>query len=307
MFPSKRIRIASVTLSAIALVAGLMALVWNIIYYNHRWNHILLCEYRVDGVIGMLSVSLSCLIVFGGAFLLLRKRLTNRIKRILYYVAFGLYNCAALATIVLVAYDSIKFLGPNYTDIRLDNQLASDDADKFHEAVDSVIARTENHMLYDEPSPNEYMMKAAREGYAPAQNYIGVYFHEQAKKWNDRIYGHRVLDDASTPECQEYLNRATYWWMKGAKQNHGRSQENLGRMKGKLLLSNQPYNYEEAKYWLTRAAKNGSESAYYYLGLLCRDHSVTEAVRYWEIGAKKENEDCMRMLENPDYIYIEKL
>lgn len=69
-----------------------------------------------------------------------------------------------------------------------------------------------------------------------------------------------------TEYCFEELNRATYWWMKAAEQNYAYAQENLG--------------------------------------MLCRDTSLSDAARYWRAGAERGNEDCRRMLENPDFIDI---
>ena len=72
----------------------------------------------------------------------------------------------------------------------------------------------------------------------------------------------------------------------------------------KSILSNQPYDFGEARFWLTEATKNGVVSAYYYLGLLCKDISLADAVQYWKMGAEKGNEDCNRMLENPVFIDV---
>lgn len=238
-----------------------------------------------------------------------RKKDNGTKERLVTQILFWLSNCATLAIIILFACDFTNIVR-DFKDLRLDNQLKSIDVTKFHEAVDSVISRTNNTILYGESAPNEYMLSAARKGYAPAQNYIGVYFHEQAKKINDNHYGYnsyaiRRWNATSCEFCQEELNRATYWWLKAALQNYGHAQENLGRLKMESLLTNQSYAFGDARYWLTEATKNDVISAYYYLGLLLRKHTITEAAKYWQLGAEKGDENCMRMLENPDFIDIE--
>lgn len=304
MLESKKIRIASTSLVVIAIVIGFSMTIWSIIYDNHSWNHHILREnHYIDGIIGPLCVALAAIVVFWICNRILKMKLNGNVGKILSTVSFFCYNAAAVATVIIAACNPMGVVR-DIKDYQLDCQLASDDPVKVHEAVDSVVDRVHNYDLYGENGINEYMMKAARDGYAPAQNYIGVYFHEQAKKMNDRLFGHGKWSITETSFCQEELNRATYWWLKAARQNHGRAQENLGRMEMNDLLSNRPYCFEDARFWLTEAAKNGIWSAYYYLGLLYRDRSIREAVRYWKTGAEKGNEDCCRMLENPDFIDV---
>lgn len=304
MFKSKNINTASAILSIAAFVIGLIALIWNIILDTHHWNHqIFRQNHYTDGIIGGLSIALISLLVFWICSYSLKKKLKSKVCKILTYFSYALYNIAAIVLIIIVICTSLDFFR-DYKDYRLDCQLASDDNAKVHKAVDSVVARSHNYDLYGMYEVNVYMMKAARNGYAPAQNYVGVFFHEKAKEENDRYFGHGKWNKTETSFCQENLTRATYWWLKAANQNHGRAQENLGRMKMQAILSNQPYNFGDARFWLTEASKNGVVSAYYYLGLLSRDRSLSEAAQYWEIGAEKGNEDCSRMLENPDFIDV---
>lgn len=304
MFKSRKIQLVSTILTVVALLLGIMALVWNIILYNHRWNHHIFREnHYVDGILATLCITVVSTFIFWIVFLFLKKGLRKKSRKIMSAIAFGLYNLAAIASIIFVLYFSISF-GRDFEDYTLDRQLACNDISKVHESVDSIIARSHNHDFYCESDINEYMMKAARNGYAPAQNYVGVYFHEKAKERNDNHFGHHKWSLTETSFCQEELTRATYWWLKAATQNYGRAQENLGRMKMHSILSNQSYSYGEAKYWLTEATKNGVISAYYYLGLLSRDRSLSDAEHFWSIGAQKGNEDCIRMLENPDFIDV---
>lgn len=304
MFKSKKINIASAILTLAALIIGLVALVWNIILETHHWNHQLFREnHYTDGIIGGLSITLISLVVCWICSYFFKRNLKNKVCKILSYITFALYNIAAIVLIIIAVSTSLDF-ARDYKDYSLDRQLASEDNAQVHEAVDSIIARSHNYDLYDMLEVNEYMMKAARKGYAPAQNYVGVFFHEKAKEENDRYFGHGKWNLTETSFCQENLTRATYWWLKAANQNHGRAQENLGRLKMQSILSNQPYSFGEARFWLTEATKNGIVSAYYYLGLLTRDSSLIDAANYWKIGAEKGNEDCSRMLENPDFIDV---
>lgn len=304
MFKSKKINTASVIITITALVIGFLALIWNIILDNHTWNHpIFRQNHYTDGIVGPLCIAFISLIVFRSLFCFVKRNLKNKVCKVLSYFSYFLYNIAAIALIIIVFCTSLD-VGRDYKDYRLDCQLASDDNVKVHEAVDSVIARSHNYDLYGMPEVNDYMMKAARNGYAPAQNYVGVFFHEKAKEENDRYFGHGKWNLTETSFCQENLNRATYWWLKAANQNHGIAQENLGLLKMQSILSNQPYSFGEAKYWFTEATKNGIVSAYYHLGLLYRDSSLSEAAQYWRIGAEKGDEDCNRMLENPDFIDV---
>ena len=308
MFPSKKINRISYSLCIIAFFIGIIALAWNILYYCHVWHHQIFCEnHDTEGIISAFALSLSIVLLCFVSYLILHKKTTSKVLRITSLILFGIYNCAALATLVLFIFDSFNYKR-DYNDMRLDNQLISEDVIKFHESVDSVIARSTNHSLYCESELNDYMMLAARCGYAPAQNYVGVFFHEQAKKINDR-YGYNsnctvLLNKPITDDCQEELNRATYWWLKAAEQNHNTAQENLGRLWMKDILGTQSYSYGDAKYWLTKAANNGKISAYYFLGMLCRDTSLSEAAKCFKIGAEKGNEECMKMLENPDFIDV---
>lgn len=304
MFPSKKINRISYSLCIIAFFIGIIALAWNILYDCHVWHHRIFCEkHDTEGIINAFALSLSIVLLCFVSYLILHKKNTSKVLRITSLILFGIYNCAALATLVLFIFDSINYKR-DYNDMRLDNQLMSEDIIKFHESVDSVIARSTYHSLYYESEPNDYMMLAARCGYAHAQNHVGVFFHAQAKKINDKRYGYNRWDESMTDYCQEELNRATYWWLKAAEQNHKSAQHNLGLMCMKAILGTQSYSYGDAKYWLTEAANNGNISAYYFLGMLCRDTSLSEAAKYFKIGAEKGNEDCMKMLENPDFIDV---
>lgn len=307
MLKSRKLRFISIALTIVALIVGISVLVWNFLLDNHTWNHIIFRQnHYVDGIIGALSCSILCVVLFLICFCILKNKSGNRICKVFACITFGLYNAAAIGTIIITVVSSLN-LSDDYADYRLDCQLASEDISKFHEAVDSVIARSRHYDIYNsynQKEINEYMMKAARSGYAPAQNYAGVYFHEKAKGINNHIFGNGKWNNTEFEFCKEELNRATYWWLKAAAQNYGVAQENLGRLKMNDLLSDQPYNFGEARYWLTEATKNGVTSAYYYLGLLYRDSSLLDAARYWSTGAERGNEDCRRMLENPDFIDI---
>lgn len=304
MFSSKKLNITSIVLAVAALAVGLASLIWYLILDNHNWNHgIFRQNYHTDAILGELSIAIVSLVVLWGCFYFLKRKITNKICKILSYITYTLYNIATIAIIIISLCASLDF-GRDYNNYKLDNQLSSNDIVKFHEAIDYIIARLHNDYSYNGDKVNYYMMKAARDGYAPAQNYVGGFFHEQAKKQNDKHFGHDKWDCNETSFCQENLTRATYWWLKAANQNYGKAQENLGRMKMKSILSNQPYSFGEARFWLTEAAKNGVVSAYYYLGLLCKDICVADAVQYWRMGAEKGNEDCNRMLENPDFIDV---
>lgn len=302
MFKSTKIRFLSISVTIASLLIGLTALVWNLILYYHVWNHQIFKEnHYVDGIIKTLCVFLLSTIIFWICFFFFKKKIENKTYKILSYISYGLYNASAIITIIIVVIISID-LDRGVEDYKLDCQLASDNETKVHEAVDSIIARSTNVDLYNSEDLNEHIMKAARSGYAPAQNYVGVYFHEKAKQINDRNIGPGKWGITDSYFCQEELNRATFWWLKAANQNYGIAQENLGKLKMNILLTNQPYNFKEAEYWLKEATKNDIVSAYYYLGLLWRDRSISEAGRYWQIGAEKGNEDCKKMLENPEFI-----
>lgn len=305
MIYSKIIRILSKVICITAIILGVFALCWNVIYDSHSWHNYIFRETRyTEDIIGRFALCILCFLVFGIAFILIKKKSENKIIKISAYILFALYNIAALIIIALVIGDSLTYKR-DYNDMKLDNQLISENSDKFHEAIDSIISRSTNRRVYDLSEPNDYMMLAARCGYSPAQNYMGVYFHEHAKKINDGKYAYRNWNNSMTDYCQEELNRATYWWLKAAEQNHKDAQENLGLLWMKEILGTQMYSYGDAKFWLTEAANNGKSSAYYYLGLLCRDYSLSEAAKYFKEGAERGDENCLRMLENPVFIDIQ--
>lgn len=327
-FPSKKVLRISYCFSALAFFLGSIALAWCLLYTCHTWHDTIFCmpihnnDYQYSDFAPFILIAISVLLLFLIYFLFLRKKnCNNKLLKITYTVVFALYNCAALSIITLFICDSFHY-NRGYNNIRLDNQLTSEDVNKFHESIDSIIARsiiarsTGNYDLYrpfffeEDSTPNDYIMLAARRGYAPAQYYVGTFFHEQAKIINNHRYGHNSeytvrWNNSMTEYCQEQLNRATYWWLKAAEQGHEKAQRNLGRLWMKSLLGTQHYSYLDAKYWLTEATKNGDVSAYYYLGMLYRDTNLSEAAQYFKIGAAKGNEKCMEMLENPDFIDIE--
>ncbi len=327
VFPSpKTLRISFICCISV-LILGLITLSWNLIYYNHSWHHSI---FYTNGHINSnfilaFSIALSCLIIFGTPYIFVRKKTQIKVIKIISYILFGLYNCAALATLVTIIV-AIFYLFQDYNNIRLDNQLASENSTELHEAVDSVINRSSQERLsgntgtfdnkdymilnphgyfdYDDHELNEYMLKAARSGYAPAQNYAGEQFHDKAKWKNNNHWGYKQWDNSTSSECHDELSRATYWWLKAAEQNNSAAQENLGKMWMKEILSDKPFSFEEAQYWLTKAANNGKISSYYYLGMLYRDYSIAESAKYFKAGAEKGDENCMIMLEDPDYIDV---
>lgn len=292
MFPSKKIRIASSILCVLALVMGLLSITWVIIYRNHDWHHYLFYNsYYIDGC------KIACLIFIGSllfwvAYRVINSKFKSRVCPKISYVIYGLYNAGALAFLIVLACNLWQ-IQHSFTDVRLDNQLASDNLEELCEAADSIVARSDYQTLCTEPydifNPNEFMMRAARKGCAPAQFHVGVFFHYHAR-YNE---GH---------EQEELLNRAAYWLLKAAAQNYSIAQLNLGRMKTGELLSNWSYDFEGAKQYFLQAAENGCVSAYFYLGKLYRNIDLPEASYYWEMGAKKGDEDCMRMLEDPAFI-----
>jgi len=85
-----------------------------------------------------------------------------------------------------------------------------------------------------------WFKKAAKQGNAEAENYIGIMY------------------DKGLGVPQDY-SKADYWYKKAAKQGYVIAEYNIGYMYEHG--AGVPQNYSKAKYWLKKAAKKGSKSA----------------------------------------------
>ena len=113
--------------------------------------------------------------------------------------------------------------------------------------------------------------KSAEQGYAPAQNYLGVRYAE----------GKGVPTGKAT---------AVYWYQKAANQGHMWAQRNLAVAYSNGEGVNQ--NDEQAFYWYKKAADQGLAEAQNYVGV-CYDNGIgtnisyTKAVEYYTKAAKQ--------------------
>ena len=161
----------------------------------------------------------------------------------------------------------------------------------------------------DEKYTTSLIEKAAQQGYAQAQNYLGIcyedgkgveqnqekafYWYEQAAKqgydWG-QINLANCYDDGDGVEKDE--EKAVYWYEQAAKQGNAYAQNRLG-----ICYSNGKgvdQNKEKAFYWYKQAAKQGYAWGQYNLAYCYDDgdgveKDETKAVYWCEQAAKQGN------------------
>ncbi len=294
----------------VATLISILGLVLTSIYIFHRWNDYAFHSFHtVDDYCFTYVVITFLFLLYWIFFFVLRKKKNTGSKMtkaiIRHYWIAGAILSLGIFSVAAINYATERKHIKNYT---LDCQLTSPDLAKQHEAIDSIISIyvDQPHLFYDYGGPEgdsyKFMVKHARMGYPPAQNWVGVSFHNSAKRINDDAHRYDKGYDFVVPEAATELDRATYWFMRAAKSGNGSGQQNLGLMYGHFILSNLPYDRYEAEKWLLRAAGNKHPEAYLYLGRLYEPDDIVKAQTYWREGASKGNEDCMSMLERPEFV-----
>ena len=118
-------------------------------------------------------------------------------------------------------------------------------------------------------SEKDVIQKVAQQGYASAQNELGVMYAN----------GEQVTQD---------YEEAAKWYRKAAQQGHADAQNNLGKMYVKVKE-----NYEEAATWYRKAAEQGHSDAQNNLGALYAEGLVgvelddEEAVKWYRKAAEQ--------------------
>lgn len=243
------------------------------------------------------------LILFFILFLVSSNKSINTIKKIISISSFVILNLGILALVCTLIGNSIG-LNRIIKDYRLDCNLQSDNQVLFQQSVDAILPTCLNvYHTYQEP--NKFIVKAARDGYAPAQNALGCYYQKRGKlnlssAEHEDYYGTKY--HAFIKSSESDFERSIFWFLKAAQNKYGKAQTNLGRIFMGNLASDRRPNITIAKQWLLKAVNNNDINAYYYLGLIYYDENLRDAYVYWSKGAELGNEDCARELEKPEFV-----
>lgn len=245
------------------------------------------------------------LILFFILFLVSSNKAINTIKKIISISSFVILNLGILALVCTLIGNCIG-LNRIIKDYRLDCNLQSDNQELFQQSVDAILP-TCSIVRDTYQEPNKFIVKAARDGYAPAQNALGCFYHERGKlnlsraeyEYEYKYNGTRHHDYIKSSESD--FERSIFWFLKAAQNNYGVAQTNLGRIFMGDLASDRYHNITIAKQWLLKAVNNNDINAYYYLGLIYSGENLRDAYIYWSKGAELGNEDCARELEKPEF------
>jgi hypothetical protein len=115
--------------------------------------------------------------------------------------------------------------------------------------------------------------KAAEQGFAPAQNNLGL-----------------MYDEGSPPQVRPDSSEAEFWYRKAAEQGFAEAQFHLGALyyEGKGV----PKDYSQAGDWYSKAAEQGYAEAQFYLGVMYHGGvslgQVPEDYRYRQDYSKAE-------------------
>lgn len=286
----------------IAIVIAIDCYILCLLYSHHNFNADQFETFYAlwDFAIAYLLEGIG-LILFFIIFLVSSNKAINTLKRIISISSFVILNIGILALICTVIGNSIG-LNRIIKDYRLDCNLQSDNQALFQQSVDAILP-TCSYIQYTNQEPNKYIVKAARDGYAPAQNALGCFYHERGKlnlssaEYEDNGPKHHAYIKSSESDFE----RSIFWFLKAAQNKYGVAQTNLGRIFMGDLASDRYPNITIAKQWLLKAVKNNDINAYYYLGLIYSDENLRDAYVYWSKGAELGNEDCARELEKPEF------
>jgi len=123
----------------------------------------------------------------------------------------------------------------------------------FNTVISNMFSNPYGKSIATEKYPKAlyWLKKAAEQGYAKAENYLGV------------MYGNGL----GVP--QDY-NKALYWLKKAAEQGYAKAENNLGNMYANGL--GVPQDYNKAVYWYKKAAEQGYAPAKANLERLESEH-----------------------------------
>ncbi len=286
----------------IILIIGVLCAVLCILYSNRKWNsEYFETFYAHWDFQTAYIVECIVLLIFFIVFLISTKSGSRTINKICGWGSLTITVSGCLAIFITLFLNCFG-IGKAINDYRLDCNLQSTDVDKFHQSVDSLIpSMSEGIEWYAEP--NEFMLKAARDGYAPAQNAMGRFFLERAKDAFARAeYQHHNTDrQPLLKQADADFDHALFWFMKSAQNGNPKAQTNLGLIFMGEIQSNRETNLDLAKYWLLKACKSNFATAFYYLGNIYADENLRDAYIYWSKGSELGNEDCTRALEKPEF------
>lgn len=268
------------------------------LYSSRRWNFYGFETFYAswDFCVAYL-IEFICLLIFFPLLLVFNKSLTNKLKNILSWFSFIIVNLGCIAIIITIIANTIG-LRKAISDYRLDCQLQSDNKELFHESIDAIIPLASNARYCDD-EPNEYMLKAARDGYPKAQNAMGCFYHERAKI--NLSNGDSYNDKSLIAKSESDFDHAIYWFLKAAQNNNSAAQTNLGRIFMGDLASNRFTDISLAKQWLLKACSLNDLDAFFYLGKIYSNENLRDAWVYWSKGAELGSEDCARELEKPEF------
>lgn len=286
----------------IAIVIAIVCYFLCLLYSHHNFNADQFETFYAlwDFAIAYLLEGIG-LILFFILFLVSSNKAINTIKKIISISSFVIINIGILALVCTLIGNSIG-LNRIINDYRLDCNLQSDNQTLFQQSVDAILP-TCSYIRYTNQEPNKYIVKAARDGYAPAQNALGCFYHERGKlnlssaEYEDNGSKHHAYIKSSESDFE----RSIFWFLKAAQNKYGVAQTNLGRIFMGDLASDRYPNITLAKQWLLKAVQNNDINAYYYLGLIYSDENLRDAYVYWSKGAELGNEDCARELEKPEF------
>lgn len=288
----------------IAIVIAIICYILCLLYSHHHFNADQFETFYAlwDFAIAYLLEGIG-LILFFILFLVSSNKAINTIKKIISIPSFVILNIGILALVCTLIGNSIG-LNRIINDYMLDCNLQSDNQELFHQSVDAILPTCSNlNDRYTFQEPNQFIVKAARDGYAPAQNALGCFYHERGKlnllsaEYEDNGPKHHAYIKSSESDFE----RSIFWFLKAAQNKYGVAQTNLGRIFMGDLASDRYPNITIAKQWLLKAVNNRDINAYYYLGLIYSDENLRDAYVYWSKGAELGNEDCARELEKPEF------
>lgn len=254
-------------------------------------------DFMVAYLIEAITITLFLLI-----YLICSKIRGNKFRDLLSFLSFSLLCASCCAVIITICANCIG-LKKVMKDYKLDCQLESEKEALFREAIDALIPQlTAGYFLSE---PNEFVLKAARDGYPRAQNAIGCFYHERAVSClsksdyeNNETRRRNLL-----LKSEQDFEHAIYWFIKAAQNDFGISQTNLGRIFMGNLASNRIPDKTLAKRWLIKATQNGHTDAYYFLGIIYSEENLRDAYIYWSKGAEAGNEQCAKELEKPEFAF----
>lgn len=290
-------------LSPIFIILTLIASSLCCFYAKRKWNAFQFETFdsHWDFFIAYL-IELVCLIIFFVLFIYSQKGIMKTLKKIISIISCFILSCSILAVAITII-ANIFSINDVIEDFYLDKNLSSENPDLFYKSVDELIKRSSYVSSYND-EPNEYILKAAREGYPKAQNAMGYFYHERAKRalyevdhsnYNENRNNHFIT------QSEEDFDHAIFWFLKAAQNQYATAQTNLGRIFMGEIASNRYPDLKLAKQWLIKACNNGDKNAFYYIGKIYSNENLRDAYVYWSKGAELGSEACARELEKPEF------